>query len=319
MPEAVIRTALPLANRREGKVRDIYEAQLDDGRPVLLIVATDRISAFDVVMPTPIPGKGIVLTQLSKFWFDMIARELGGRVRHHLLATDARDVAGLSEEDRTAIARRVMVVRRCRVIPIECVVRGYLAGSGWGEYQRTRHVCGIPLPPGLRHCEKLPEPIFTPAIKAQTGHDENITFDRACELVGRDLMVQLRDLSVAIYRMAHDYAARRGIILADTKFEFGLPLETEGATDRGETVPILIDEVLTPDSSRFWPASEYQPGRDQVSFDKQYLRNYLQELVDAGRWNKTPPGPPLPEEIVRNTQARYLEAYRLLTGQTLSL
>ena len=311
--EALMRTDLPLPGRRQGKVRDIYQGELADGREVLLIVASDRISAFDVVMPNGIPGKGVILTQISKFWFDMIRQKLGSKLQHHLIATDAQQVQGLSDQQKQQIAGRVMVGRRCKVVPIECVVRGYLAGSGWKEYQKTRSVCGISLPAGLKQCEKLPQPIFTPATKEDEGHDENISFERACEIVGTPLMTKLRDLSLAIYTMAHDYAAQRGIILADTKFEFGLPLD--GNTD----TPILIDEALTPDSSRFWPADQYEPGRDQPSFDKQYVRNYLQQLVDAGSWNKEAPGPTLPREIVENSRQKYLDAYQALTGRALDI
>jgi phosphoribosylaminoimidazole-succinocarboxamide synthase len=265
-------------------------------------------------MPNPIPGKGELLTKMSVFWFDMIAREserpgspLRG-LRHHLLSTDPQDVEGLSREDASVLRGRVMIGRRCRVVPIECVVRGYLAGSGWKEYREKQAVCGVSLPAGLRQSEKLPQPIFTPATKEATGHDENITFERACAIAGRGLMTTLRDRAIALYTMAHDYALRRGIIVADTKFEFGIPL------DENDENPILIDEALTPDSSRFWPASEYAVGRDQPSFDKQYVRDYLQALVDNGRWNKEAPGPELPDEVVTNTQAKYLEAYERLTG-----
>ena len=208
-----------------------------------------------------------------------------------------------------------MIGRQCRVVPIECVVRGYLAGSGWKEYQQSQTVCGIELPAGLQQCDKLPEPIFTPATKADQGHDENISFQRACKIAGTPLMTLLRKLSIDIYNMGHEFAAERGIILADTKFEFGVPL----ADSDENAQPILIDEVLTPDSSRFWPADQYKPGRDQPNFDKQYVRNYLQELVDTGRWNKCPPAPALPDEVVHNTMKRYLQAYHLLTGQTLDL
>lgn len=314
--QALMKTNFALPGRRQGKVRDIYQGTLDasgGGKPVLLIIASDRISAFDVVMPNGIPGKGVVLTQISKFWFDMIQKKLGSKLQHHLLATDASHVSGLSSDEKASIAGRVMVGRRCNVVPIECVIRGYLAGSGWKEYQKTQSVCGIKLPPGLKQCAKLPEPIFTPATKEDEGHDENISFQRACELQGEPLMTRLRDLSLAIYQMAHDYAQQRGIILADTKFEFGLPLD--GNTD----TPILIDEVLTPDSSRFWPADQYETGHDQPSYDKQYVRNYLQDLVDEGSWNKEPPAPVLPDEIVRNTRSKYLEAYKALTGRGLDI
>ena len=311
MPEApttgvLMQTDLPLPGRRQGKVRDIYQAELEDGTPVLLIIATDRISAFDVVMPNGIPGKGVALTQISRFWFQMVEQRLSGRIRHHLLATEADGVRGLDDAQRRQIAGRVMVGRRARVVPIECIVRGYLAGSGWKEYQNQGTVCGIKLPDGLRQCDRLPEPIFTPSTKADEGHDENISFEQAAEQVGTALMQQLRDLSLTIYQMAHDHAHQRGIILADTKFEFGL--DEDGQI-------MLIDEVLTPDSSRFWPADRYEPGRDQESFDKQYVRNYLQELVDRGEWDKTPPAPALPDEIVNGTRQRYLEALRLLTGE----
>ncbi|MBI1338187.1 MAG: phosphoribosylaminoimidazolesuccinocarboxamide synthase [Phycisphaera sp.] len=305
--QSVMRTDLPLANRRQGKVRDVYDAKLDDGREVVVLVATDRLSAFDVVMPTPVPGKGKILTQVSRFWFEMIGKKLGHFFKHHLMAIDATHVAGLSDEQRAMLKDRVMVGVKTRVVPIECVVRGYLAGSGWKEYQKTQSVCGVKLPSGLRQSEKLPGgPIFTPATKAASGHDENIDFERACEIVGRDLMTKLHDWSIAIYTMAHDYAATRGIIVADTKFEFGLPVG-------GSSDPILIDEVLTPDSSRFWPADQYEPGRDQHAFDKQYVRNYLEGLVAQGKWAKSPPGPELPAEVVQQTLKRYLDAYRLLT------
>ncbi len=313
LSDPLLQTDLPLPGRRQGKVRDLYECRVKSGESALLLVASDRISAFDVVMPSGIPMKGIVLTQLSRFWFDMIERELGDRVRHHLISTEASDIEGLGEDEISQLQGRVMIGRKAEVIPIECVVRGYLAGSGWKEYRQSQTVCGVELPSDLPQCGKLPAPIFTPATKAQTGHDENISFDRACEIVGSDLMTTLRDLSIAIYQMGHDYASKRGIILADTKFEFALPLES------GNNVPILIDEVMTPDSSRFWPADQYKPGRDQVSFDKQYVRNYLEELVDQGRWNKEPPGPILPREIIDNTTKKYLESYRILTGNDLKV
>ena len=310
---------LPLPNPRRGKVRDVYDAVTTDSTPdnpntpVTLLVASDRLSAFDVVMPTGVPGKGRVLTQLSKFWFDMIGREMSDAVTHHLISTDADHIAGLDEAQRAALRGRVMLGRRCDVVPIECVARGYLAGSGWKEYQQSQSVCGVPLPPGLKQCAKLPEPIFTPATKAAEGHDENISFGVASEQVGAELMNKLRDLTLRIYQRAHDYAAQRGIILADTKLEFGL------ATDSDDPTPVLIDEVLTPDSSRFWPADDYEPGRDQTSFDKQYVRNYLQSLVDEGRWNKEAPGPELPDEVVAHTSATYHEAYKLLTGNDLDV
>ena len=326
MAEALMQTNLALPGRRQGKVRDIYQTTLRDGTDALVIIATDRISAFDVVMPNGVPGKGIVLTEISRFWFEMIKRELGNRLNHHLISTDPGDIPSISDEEAQMMNGRVMIGHRCRVVPIECVVRGYLAGSGWKEYTQNQTVCGVKLPPGLSQCERLSEPIFTPSTKAEKGHDENISFNQACEIAGRDLMTQLRDLSLSIYKMAHRYALGRGIVLADTKFEFGLPLKiasqnhTNQAThEQQQQLPILIDEVLTPDSSRFWPADQYQPGHDQPSFDKQYVRNFLQDLVDNGRWNKTPPGPVLPDEIVRNTLAKYLDAYRALTDQELNI
>lgn len=308
--KATSRTDLPYGGRRRGKVRDIYQVPGVAGSlPRLLIVACDRISAFDVVLPTPIPGKGRVLTEISCHWFQRIAD--ARIVTNHLLSTDPRDLPDLTDEQRRELTGRIMIGKACRVVPIECVVRGYLAGSGWKEYQRDQSVCGIALPAGLRQCDQLPEPIFTPATKAEVGHDENISFDRAAEIAGRKMMEHLRDLSLRIYTIAADYARSRGIIIADTKFEFGLPLAEDGSVS---DEPILIDEALTPDSSRFWPADKYEPGRDQESFDKQYVRNHLQQLVDQGRWDKKPPGPELPGEIVQGTVERYGEALRLLFG-----
>ncbi len=302
--EPVLKTNLPLAGRRQGKVRDIYEANLTDGTPVLLIVASDRLSAFDVVMPNGIPQKGVLLTQISKFWFDMIGEKLSDQIRHHLIATDAQNVQGLSDEDKALVQGRVMVGHKANVVPIECVVRGYITGSGWKEYQKVGSICGVELPEGLQQCEKLPEPIFTPTTKDDV-HDEAISFEGACEVVGTEVMTKLRDLSLTIYKMGHDYAASRGILLADTKFEFGL-------TDNGEI--LLIDEVLTPDSSRFWPADKYEAGRDQDSYDKQYVRNYLETLVKDGQWDKNYPGPVLPDQIITDTLAKYIEAYEKLIG-----
>ena len=307
--DALMRTDLPLPGRRQGKVRDIYECQID-AENTLVIIASDRISAFDVVMPNGVPGKGVVLTQISRFWFDMVAEKLGDRISHHLISTEPADIPGIGGEQVEALRDRVMIGRKTQVVPIECVVRGYLAGSGWKEYCQSQTVCGIELPAGLEECAKLPAPIFTPATKEQTGHDENISFDRACEIAGREVMTTLRDLSIAIYQMGHDHAAERGIILADTKFEFGRA---------GDGQLLLIDEVLTPDSSRFWPADKYEPGRDQESYDKQYVRNHLETLVQAGRWHKTPPGPTLPNDVVHHTLSKYLEAYRALTGRELDL
>lgn len=301
----LLATRLNLPNPRRGKVRDVYDVPpIEDGQgPRLLIIATDRISAFDVVMPTPIAGKGRLLTELSTFWLRMIE---GRRVcRTHLLSTDTSTVPesafvpdGTRRED---LVGRSMICRRAKVIPIECVVRGYLEGSGWKEYQQTGQVCGIALPTGLRQCDRLPEPIFTPATKEEAGkHDENISFDRAAAAVGGPLMERLRSLSLAIYQMASTHAAERGVIIADTKFEFGL--------EDGNDEPMLIDEALTPDSSRFWPALDYHPGRPQRSFDKQYLREYLETLVANGTWNKQAPGPVLPDDVVSATVAKYEEA-----------
>ena len=280
---------------RRGKVRDVY----DLGDEVLL-VATDRISAYDVVLPTPIPGKGVMLTQISKFWFDLFA----DLVPHHLIeVVQDRAPAGL-DKHLAELRGRTMRCKKVEVVPIEFVVRGYLAGSGWKDYQRTGAVCGVALPPGLKQCEKLSAPIFTPATKADEGHDENISYEEACERVGESCMRLLRDRSIELYNRAAAYALQRGIIIADTKFEWG--------ARGGEH--LLVDEVLTPDSSRFWPCDTYEPGRDQESFDKQYVRNYLTTLVDTGKWDKTPPGPELPPEIVENTAAKYREAVTRLAG-----
>ncbi len=275
-----------------GKVRDIYD--LGDR---LLIIATDRLSAFDVVMPTPIPDKGRVLTQLSLFWFDL----LHDIIPNHILS--ATDFPAPFDQYSDDLAGRSMVVRKTQPLPIECVARGYLSGSGWKEYQTSGTVCGISLPSGLKESDKLPEPIFTPATKATTGHDENISFERAAELIGQPLAEKVRSITLEIYRRAAEYAEPRGILLADTKFEFGM-LDGE---------LIWIDEALTPDSSRFWPASEYRPGGAQPSFDKQFVRDYLERI----RWPKTPPGPELPPDVVAGTRAKYREAYRILVGREL--
>lgn len=288
-------TKLPDLPLRRGKVRDVYD--LGDE---ILLVATDRISAYDVVLPTPIPGKGAMLTRLSGFWF----RFFEGVVPHHLIEIVESTAPPGLESFLSQLRGRTMRCRKTSVVPIEFVVRGYLAGSGWAEYRRSGSVCGIRLPDGLRQCEKLPEPIFTPATKAQVGHDENISFDQACSVVGRATMTLLRDRSIDLYRRAAAHALTRGIIIADTKFEWG---ERSGEF-------LLIDEVLTPDSSRFWPADDYKPGRDQPSFDKQFVRNYLTTLVTEGRWNKEPPAPPLPPEIVRGTADRYREAVERLVS-----
>ncbi|MBY0112841.1 MAG: phosphoribosylaminoimidazolesuccinocarboxamide synthase [Phycisphaerales bacterium] len=310
-PRPVVATDLALPNKRTGKVRDVYDLPADALGPRLLIVATDRISAFDVVMPTPIDAKGKLLTELSTFWLRLI--EARGVCRTHLISTDASEVpapAFTGSTNRTDLVGRVTIARKARVIPIECVVRGYLEGSGWKEYQASGRVCGVALPPGLRQCDRLPQPIFTPATKEDFGkHDENISFERAADLVGVAVMERLRALSIAIYTLAAEHAARRGILLADTKFEFGFPIGPDG---REGPDPILVDEALTPDSSRFWPADRYAPGGPQPSFDKQFLREYLEGLVAKGAWGKQAPGPSLPPEVVARTVDKYRRARDLL-------
>ena len=275
----------------------------------LLIIASDRVSAFDVVLPTPIPGKGRLLTEISVRWFEYI-RSLG-IIGDHLLSTEPRDVAGLTDRDRDLLQGRIMIGRVAQVVPVEFVVRGYLAGSGWRDYQKSQSVCGIPLPAGLHNGDRLPEPIFTPTTKADAGHDEPLTFEQAAELGGRDVVERLRDVSMAVYAAGASYAIERGIILADTKFEFGYAVDSEG---RRTDEIILIDEVLTPDSSRYWPADRHEPGREQDNFDKQYVRNHLQAVVDAGQWDKMPPGPELPPDVVANTSSRYVEVRDRLFG-----
>jgi phosphoribosylaminoimidazole-succinocarboxamide synthase len=286
-----------IAPAARGKVRDIYD--LGDK---LLIVASDRLSAFDVVLPTGIPDKGRVLTQLSLFWFELL-RDV---IPNHVLS--ATDFPAPFDAYKDELAGRSMVVRKTQPLPIECVVRGYVSGSGWKDYRATGKICGIDLPKGLVESDRLPEPIFTPATKAETGHDENISFDQAAALVGRELAEKVRAVSIDIYNRAAKYAEPRGIILADTKFEFGLLKNSAGADEL-----IWIDEALTPDSSRFWPAAHYEPGGPQPSFDKQFVRDYLERI----QWSKTPPGPELPPEIVALTSAKYREAYRVLTGRDL--
>jgi phosphoribosylaminoimidazole-succinocarboxamide synthase len=284
-----------LTLKGRGKVRDIYD--LGDR---LLIVATDRMSAFDVVMPNPIPDKGRILTQLSKFWFDL-TKEI---VPNHVISTEVKDYPKACEPYQEMLKGRSMLVMKTEVLPVECVIRGYLSGSGWEEYRKTGEVCGIRLPKGLLESSKLEEPIFTPATKAEMGlHDENINFERVEKIVGKDLADRLKILSLAIYKKARDVAEKKGIIIADTKMEFGVK----------DKNLILIDELLTPDSSRFWPKDGYQPGGPQKSFDKQFLRDYLLSI----RWDKSPPAPQLPEEIVQKTREKYLEAYERLVGKPL--
>ena len=283
---------------RSGKVRDIFA--LDYER--LLLVASDRISAFDVVLPTPIPDKGRVLTGLSRYWFAETAK--AGIMPNHLLSTNPNKLPDSYADTADELRGRMMICRRADVLPVELIVRGYISGSGWKDYQRTGAVCGIPLPDGLRESERLPEPLFTPSTKAETGHDENISFDQMVSLVGAELAERARDLAVALYTFAAARAESVGIILADTKFEFGL------VGEEGQRELILIDEVLTPDSSRFWERDVYEPGRGQASYDKQFVRDYLETLD----WDKTPPGPELPPEVVAGTRQRYVEAFERITG-----
>ena len=291
MPAPLLQSHVPGYPCRRGKVRDVYD--LGDR---LVIVATDRISAFDWVLPTPIPDKGRVLTALSLFWFDFLG------VPSHVLVSDPKQMPPEFAERADELAGRTVLVRKARVVPIECVARGYLAGSGWKEYQAGGAVCGIPLPPGLRQSQQLPEPIFTPATKEEVGHDENISFERMAQITGPDVAEELRRRSLDVYRRAAEYARSRGILIADTKFEWG-------ALPGGEL--ILIDEVLTPDSSRFWPADGYRVGISPPSFDKQFVRDWL----ETTRWDKNSPPPELPPDVVAHTRAKYLEAHERLTGQ----
>jgi phosphoribosylaminoimidazole-succinocarboxamide synthase len=293
--EVLLETKLPLPLRTRGKVRDIY-----DLGETLLFIATDRISAFDCVLGSGIPCKGRVLTQMSLFWFDF----LKDIVPSHLLTADIGEFPRKVARYRKLLDGRSMLVKKAEMLPVECVARGYLAGSGWKEYQKTGKICDIPLPAGLRESDRLPEPIFTPATKATSGHDMNVPFRYVADLLGIELAGRLRDLTLEIYQRAANYALERGIILADTKFEFGFV--------DGELV--LADEVLTPDSSRYWPADRYQPGGPQVSFDKQYVRDYLETLP----WDKRPPAPSLPGDVVEKTSEKYQEAYARLTGRTLA-
>ncbi len=278
---------------RRGKVRDVYD--LGDK---LLIVSTDRISCFDVVLPSGIPDKGKVLTGISIFWFDFIKDIIG----HHLITADVHKYPVPLQKHKAQLAGRSMLVLKTKALPVECVVRGYLAGSGWKEYQKTKSVCGISLPEGLKESDPLPEVIFTPTTKADVGHDEGVNQKYVEELVGKEVATRLKNVSIEIYKRASDYALKKGIIIADTKFEFGIHKDEI----------IIIDEVLTPDSSRFWPSADFAPGASQPSFDKQFVRDYLETL----EWDKTPPGPELPKEIIQATREKYLEAYRRLTSQT---
>jgi phosphoribosylaminoimidazole-succinocarboxamide synthase len=310
-----------LALLRRGKVRDVYELTLPSGEPALLIVATDRISAFDYVLGSGIPDKGKVLTQLSAFWFE----RMGDLVPHHLLSADVDTFPEAARRHAGVLRGRTMLARRTEPIPVECVARGYLSGSGWKEYQQTGSVCGVELPAGLRESDRLPQPIFTPATKAETGHDVNISEEEAGRLVGHAVIGRLKTLTLEIYRRGAEHAESKGIIVADTKFEFGLARpsgdaaeaglarRSSNAAEAGLAEIVLIDEVLTPDSSRFWPRAVYEPGHGQPSFDKQYVRDYLEEI----RWKKQPPVPSLPDEVIRLTREKYVDAFRLLSGREL--
>ena len=298
LDSVLIRTDFPdLKLKASGKVRDVYDIDEDQ----LLFVASDRISAFDYVLASGIPNKGRVLNQISLFWFDFLADV----VPNHLITADVDKYPANLHQYADQLRGRSMLVRRAQIFPVECIVRGYISGSGWKEYKATGKVSGISLPSGLRESEALPEPIFTPSTKATSGHDENIAFDQMCEIVGVEIASHLRDLTLRIYKKAAAYARLRGIIIADTKFEFG-------QTAHGIT---LADEVLTPDSSRFWPADKYEPGRAQDSYDKQYVRDYLEQI----HWNKQPPAPALPPDVARRTSEKYLEAYTQLTGRKLDV
>jgi phosphoribosylaminoimidazole-succinocarboxamide synthase len=295
--ETVLQLDLPgIKKIKSGKVREIFD--LGDR---LLLVASDRISAFDVIMPNGIPRKGEVLTQISYFWFS----QTESFQPNHLASKPGDSLPANLQPFADKIGRRYMIVKKCKPLAIECIVRGYLAGSGWKEYQKTQTVCGIKLPAGLKESSELPEPLFTPSTKAESGHDENISFEEAKKIAGKEIAEQAQAASLKIYNFARDYARKRGIIIADTKFEFGLD-DTTGKL-------VLIDEVLTPDSSRFWPADQYAPGKGQPSFDKQFVRDYLETLD----WDKTPPGPKLPDDVVTKTSAKYVEAYERLTGKKL--
>jgi phosphoribosylaminoimidazole-succinocarboxamide synthase len=296
MSDAITRFDLPgLTPVKSGKVRDIYDAGM-----YYLLVASDRISAFDCIMPNGIPGKGEILTRLSMWWF----HQLAPIAPHHAISIDPADFPSTFQPHTSVLAGRSMLVKKSRVLPIECVARGYLIGSGWKEYQTSGTVCGIPLRPGYRLADRLDDVIFTPATKAETGHDENIPFEQAAAIIGHDLATRVRELTLALYREAARRAEQTGIILADTKFEFGLDADNH---------LLLIDEALTPDSSRYWPANAYTPGSSPPSYDKQFVRDYLESIP----WNKQPPAPTLPPAVVAHTRARYLEAYRQLTGAAL--
>jgi phosphoribosylaminoimidazole-succinocarboxamide synthase len=319
----VLETSLNgLTLHRRGKVRDVYEVTLETGEAALLMIATDRISAFDYVLGSGIPDKGKVLTQLSGFWFE----RMGDLVAHHLISMDVDEFPAPARPHADVLRGRTMLTRLTNPIPVECVARGYLSGSGWKEYQQSGSVCGIALPSGLRESDKLPEPIFTPATKADTGHDVNISYEEAGQIVGQTLIRRLKDLTLEIYQRGCEHAESKGIIIADTKFEFGLAqaspsrrsaagAEADSSSTNviGDDEIVLIDEVLTPDSSRFWPRASYSAGHGVPSFDKQFVRDYLEDI----KWNKQPPVPSLPDEVIRKTREKYVEAYRLLSGREL--
>ena len=308
--ESVTSTHLALAGKRVGKVRDIYEITAPLGEcPRILVVATDRISAFDVVLPSAIAGKGKLLTEISMQWFRLIRQ--WGIISDHVISTDPHIVAGISTQERDMLRGRCMICRKVKIVPIECVVRGWLAGSAHTEYKKNGRVCGVALPAGLQQWDKLPEPIFTPASKVDSGHDENISFEQAAASVGESIMQRLRQASLAIYKAASEHCAQRGLILADTKFEFGFALDAHGnATDE----LVLADEVLTPDSSRYWIASTVGAGGEPQSLDKQFVRNWLLAQESAGLWNRCPPGPVLPDDVIAKTIERYQQAAAILGG-----
>ncbi len=297
-PSVVTTTNLPFKVFRKGKVRDVYDVSAEMGKPALLMVATDRISAFDVVLDPGIPHKGACLTQMSNFWFDLLRDE----VPNHLIETDAAKFPKALQPYAAVLKGRAVIVEKLTPLPVECIARGHISGSGWKEYRKSQTVCGVKLPPSLKESQKLPEAIFTPSTKADEGHDQNISFEQCVQVVGRNNAEWLRRTTLRLYEKARQHAANRGIIIADTKFEFGT---------RADGAIVLMDEILTPDSSRFWPMDEFEPGHGQPSFDKQYLRDWL----ETQPWNKTPPGPRLPPHVVEGTAKRYYEAFEKVTGR----
>ena len=299
----LMHTDLPYKNKRTGKVRDIYELELDDKSEALLIIATDRLSAFDIVLPDGIPQKGIVLTQISRFWFDYLESDC----ENHLLSTDVNDLPNLSQEQRDALDGRVMLCKKAKPLPIECIARGYLAGSGWKDYCKTSQVCGIELPEGLTEFCQLPEPLFTPSTKAEVGNDENISYQEANTIVATETLTFLKSKTIELYQKIHSFCLEKGIIIADTKLEFGMI--------PGSNTPMLIDEIFTPDSSRFWLTETPLAERGKASLDKQYVRTYLEQV----QWNKKPPAPNLDQSVIDNTLKRYLDVFQKLTGSPLSV